>query len=86
MVLGAVCAKKLENFSVVPNLRVLMLGKNRLRTIENLDCLKKLDVLDLHRCSCATKWPRMCTRVNCSHLLVRTNAHYVHARPATTSR
>ncbi|EEY65583.1 Outer Dynein Arm Light Chain 1 [Phytophthora infestans T30-4] len=25
-----------------------MMGKNRLRTIENLDCLKKLDVLDLH--------------------------------------
>ncbi|OWZ08480.1 Outer Dynein Arm Light Chain 1 [Phytophthora megakarya] len=25
-----------------------MMGKNRLRTIENLECLKKLDVLDLH--------------------------------------
>lgn len=35
----------------MPNLRVLMLGKNRLKTIENLECLKKLDVLDLHRCT-----------------------------------
>lgn len=35
---------------MVPNLRVLMMGKNRLKVIENLECLKKLDVLDLHRC------------------------------------
>ncbi|KAG6960954.1 hypothetical protein JG687_00007937 [Phytophthora cactorum] len=39
---------KLENLHLVPNLRVLMMGKNRLRTIENLECLTKLDVLDLH--------------------------------------
>jgi leucine-rich repeat-containing protein 49 len=44
--------QKLENLDVVPNLRVLMMGKNRLKVIENLECLKKLDVLDLHRCDC----------------------------------
>ncbi|TYZ63302.1 hypothetical protein PybrP1_009091, partial [[Pythium] brassicae (nom. inval.)] len=41
-------AALLENFTVVPNLRVLMLGKNRLWTVENLECLKKLDDLVLH--------------------------------------
>ncbi|RHY30171.1 hypothetical protein DYB32_006988 [Aphanomyces invadans] len=40
--------QKIDNLHVVPNLRVLMLGKNKLKTIENLACLAKLDVLDLH--------------------------------------
>ena len=34
--------------AAVPTLRVLMLGKNRIRTIQNLEPLTKLDVLDLH--------------------------------------
>ena len=32
----------------VSGLRVLMLGKNRLRVIESLDALSRIDVLDLH--------------------------------------
>ena len=32
----------------MPALRVLMLGKNNITHIENLEPLRKLDVLDLH--------------------------------------
>ena len=43
---------RIENLShdlgCVPTLRVLMLGKNRIRAISHLDKLVKLDVLDLH--------------------------------------
>lgn len=37
-----------HNLECVPTLRVLMLGKNRIRAISHLDKLVKLDVLDLH--------------------------------------
>ena len=37
-----------RDLECVPTLRVLMLGKNRIKHISNLSKLIKLDVLDLH--------------------------------------
>ncbi|KAJ1451539.1 hypothetical protein M885DRAFT_529433 [Pelagophyceae sp. CCMP2097] len=37
-----------RDLEMVPTLRVLMLGKNRIKCITHLDKLQKLDVLDLH--------------------------------------
>uniref|UniRef100_A0A7S1XLY3 U2A'/phosphoprotein 32 family A C-terminal domain-containing protein n=1 Tax=Phaeomonas parva TaxID=124430 RepID=A0A7S1XLY3_9STRA len=43
------CIEELgPGLSSVPSLRVLMLGKNRIRRIANLERLRNLDVLDLH--------------------------------------
>ena len=41
-------AKNICNLESVPSLRVLMLGKNNISKIENLEVLSRLDVLDLH--------------------------------------
>jgi Leucine-rich repeat (LRR) protein len=37
-----------SGLEAVPNLRVLMLGRNRISAIQGLEGLSKLDVLDLH--------------------------------------
>ena len=39
---------QISGLEQVPSLRVLMLGKNLVERVERLDCLTKLDVLDLH--------------------------------------
>jgi len=41
-------AQKIAQLEAVPTLRVLMLGKNKIAKIENLQPLVRLDVLDLH--------------------------------------
>jgi leucine-rich repeat-containing protein 49 len=40
--------ERITGISSLTNLRVLMLGKNKISKIENLDELVYLDVLDLH--------------------------------------
>lgn len=44
----SIMPQKICNLEYVPSLRVLMLGKNNISKIENLESLTRLDVLDLH--------------------------------------
>jgi leucine-rich repeat-containing protein 49 len=40
--------QKLNGLESLVNLRVLMMGRNKIGSIENLSRLVKLDILDLH--------------------------------------